>query len=91
MASSSGAAFEVKLTKISSYGNPYNSTFPAGSSAGISRPLTGDGSGNYTISNVPFGEYQLVVSESGTATETVCEVIQTIIIPRFNLWNTSEN
>ena len=81
LASSSGAAFEVKLAKISSYGNPFNSTFPAGSSAGISRPLTGDGSGNYTISNVPFGEYQLVVSESGTATQTVCEVIQTIIIP----------
>ena len=79
--SSSGGAFEVTLTKISDYGDAFNTTFPAGSSAGISRPLTGDGSGNYTISDVPFGEYQLVVSESGTATQTVCEVIQTIIIP----------
>ena len=81
LASSSGGAFEVTLSKISSYGNPFNSTFPAGSSAGITRPLTNDGTGNYTISNVPFGEYQLVVSESGTVTQSVCEVLQTIIIP----------
>ena len=81
LGSSSGGAFEVTLTKISNYGDAFNTTFPAGSSVGISRPLTGDGSGNYTIQDVPFGEYQLIVSESGTATQSVCEVIQTVIIP----------
>ena len=79
--SSAGNAFQVTLNKVSDYGDAFSTTFAAGSSVGISRPLTGNGSGNYTISNAPFGEYQLIVSQVTTATTDVCEVTQVIIIP----------
>ena len=78
---SAGNAFDVVLTKISDYGDPYNERFAPGSPIHLN--AGNDGSGPYTIPDVPFGEYQLIVRESGVVTGTVCEAIQTIIIPEI--------
>ena len=82
--SSSGGRLEVELAKISDYGEPYNQTFTAGgNNASITRPSTTDGSGAYLIADVPFGEYQMIVRQSASVTQTACETNQTIIIPEI--------
>ena len=80
--SSAGNAFDVSLAKTSDYGDPYFKEFSAASNVGITRPTSTDGSGLYIIPDVPFGEYDLMVSQSAAATDTnSCEVTQVIIIP----------
>ena len=79
---SSAACFDVSLAKTSDYGDPYFKEFSAASNVGITRPTSTDGSGLYIIPDVPFGEYDLMVSQSAAATDTnSCEVTQVIIIP----------
>ena len=78
-----GNAFDVSLTKTSDYGAPYFQEFNAANNVGITRPSpVRDGSGLYVIPNVPFGEYDLMVSQSAGVTDTSsCEVTSVIIIP----------
>ena len=43
-----------------------------------------DGSGQYIIPGVPFGEYNLIVSQTAGVTDTsACEVTQFIVIPEI--------
>ena len=77
-----GNAFDVSLAKTSDYGDNYFQEFTAATNVGITRPTSTDGSGLYIIPDVPFGEYDLMVSQSAAATDTSsCEVTQVIIIP----------
>ena len=81
LADTSGNGLEIVLTKISNYGKPFNTTYQ---SANLNpNNASNGGSGAYTISDVPFGEYQMVVRETGTATQTVCETNQAIFIPEI--------
>ncbi len=79
--------FNITVNKTSSFGLPYSQTFQAGAPVNanlISKPLTSDKSGNYTIKNVPFGEFEILISESGSVTNTAsCDANQTIIIPEI--------
>ena len=75
---------EITVNKISSVGNPYSQTFQTNAVGqnGISIPGTQDKSGAYRIDGVPFGEFEILISESGGATDTTsCDVVQTILIP----------
>ena len=58
---------EITVNKISSVGIPYSQTFQtnAQGQSGISIPSTQDKSGAYRIEEVPFGEFEILISESG--------------------------
>ena len=79
--------FDISVNKISSYGPSYSNFFAAGAPVNvnlISKPLTGDRSGNYIIKDVPFGEYEILISQTGAATNTQsCDAIRSIIIPEI--------
>ena len=77
---------EITVNKISSVGDPYNQTFQTNvqGQSGISIPGTQDKSGPYKIASVPFGEFEILISESGGTTDTTsCDVVQTVIIPEI--------
>ena len=64
--------FNVQLIKLSDYGDNY-----AGGDLQVSE-------GAVTINDVPFGEWQVVVIQSGSQTDTtLCEAIQTVVIPEI--------
>ena len=79
--------FDIAVNKTSSFGVPYSQNFQGGAPVDanlISKPLTRDKSGNYTIKDVPFGEFEILISQSGSVTDTaVCDANQTIIIPEI--------
>jgi hypothetical protein len=79
--------FDITVNKTSSFGLPYSQTFLGGAPVNaslISKPLTRDKSGNYTIKDVPFGEFEILISQSAAVTNTAaCDAVQTIIIPEI--------
>ena len=81
LADASGNGLEIILTKISDYGKAFNKTYQSANLNPLS--ASNGGSGSYTITDVPFGEYQMVVRETGAATQTVCETNQAIFIPEI--------
>ena len=82
-----GGNITIEVTKISSNGVGYSQIFLASNSSSdvskITWPLTSDRSGNYAIKGVPFGDYSIRISETGSATATLCELNQILIIPEL--------
>jgi len=75
--------FEVTLTKVGGANpNAYANTFDtATTDANFSSPGTLDKTGHYKITDIPSGEYVLLVSQvASTTTETICEIDQYFII-----------
>ena len=79
-----GGNIEVTVNKTGGagvgYSEIFNSSNATSDTAKITWPLTSDRSGNYRIKSVPFGDYEIKISETGGATDT-CELNQILIIP----------
>ena len=79
-----GGNIEITVNKTGGdgvgYSEIFNSSNASSDTAKITWPLTSDRSGNYRIKSVPFGDYEIKISETGGATDT-CELNQILIIP----------
>ena len=78
-----GGTIEITVNKTGGggvgYSEIFNSSNASSDTAKITWPLTSDRSGNYRIKSVPFGDYEIKISETGGATDT-CELLSLIHI-----------